>query len=168
MKVLIAEREISDRVSELAKGIARDYASGQLHAIFVLKGAFVFCADLVRALGRNNMDLTVDYAIAKSYVGTESSGEVKFTMDTDVEGKEVLLIEDIIDTGRTIRKLKEELIKRKAKSIRVVCLLDKPSRREVDMKADYVGFEIPDKFVVGYGLDCDEKYRHLPEVRVIE
>ena len=168
MKVLITEKEIIDRVSELAEGIAKDYSSGHLHAIFVLKGAFIFSADLVRALSNNNVDVTVDYTIAKSYVGTESTGEVKFSMDVDVGGKEVLLIEDIIDTGRTIKKLKEELIKRKADSVRVVCLLDKPSRREVDIKADYVGFEIPDKFVVGYGLDCDEKYRHLPCIKVIQ
>jgi len=168
VKVLITEKQIKKRVSELAETIARECISGHLHAIFVLKGAFIFCADLLRALSKNDVDVTVDYTIAKSYVGTESSGEVKFSMNVDVGGKEVLLVEDIIDTGRTIKRLKEELMKQDANSIKVACLLDKPSRREVDMKADYVGFEIPDKFVVGYGLDCDEKYRHFPCVKIIE
>ncbi len=167
MKVLITESQIRKKVSELAKRIAVDYSSGHLFAIFVLKGAFIFCADLVRDLSRNNVDVTVDCAVARSYVGTESNGKVKFSMDVDVKGKEVLLIEDIIDTGRTIKALKEELIKRKAGRVRVVCLLDKPSRREVDMEADYVGFEIPDKFVVGYGLDCEQKYRNLPCIKII-
>lgn len=168
MKILITEKQIRDRIIELAEEIARDYSSGYIHAIFVLKGAFIFCADLVRALSGNNVDVTVDYCIAKSYAGTESSGEVKSSLDVDVEGKAVLITEDIIDTGRTIKRLKEELIKRKAGSIKTVCLLDKPSRREVDMKADYVGFEIPDKFVVGYGLDYNEKYRHLPFIGIVE
>jgi len=168
MKTLITEEQIREKVSELAETIAGECHSGHLHAIFVLKGAFIFCADLLRALSKNDVDVTVDYTIAKSYVGTESSGEVKFSMNVDVGGKEVLLLEDIIDTGRTIKRLKEELMKQDAGSIRVACLLDKPSRREVDMKADYVGFEIPDKFVVGYGLDCDEKYRHFPCIKIIE
>jgi hypoxanthine phosphoribosyltransferase len=168
MKVLITEKEIRDKVSELAEEIAKDYSCGHLHAIFVLKGAFIFCADLVRALSDHNVDVTVDYAIAKSYIGTESSGHVKSSVEVDVEGKEVLLVEDILDTGRTIEKLKDELKKRRANSVKTVCLLDKPSRREVDMKADYVGFEIPDKFVVGYGLDCDERYRHLRYIGVID
>lgn len=168
MKVLITEKQIREKVSELAERIAEDNSSGDVHVLFVLKGAFVFCADLIRALSNNNIDVTVDYAIAKSYVGKESSGAVKFSVDVEVEGKEVLLTEDIIDTGRTIKKLKEELMKGGPKTLRTVCFLDKPSRREVDMTADYVGFEIPDRFVVGYGLDYDEKYRHLPYVGVIE
>ena len=168
MKVLITEKQIREKVSELAERIAEDNSSGDVHVLFVLKGAFVFCADLIRALSNNNIDVTVDYAIAKSYVGKESTGAVKFSVDVEVEGKEVLLTEDIIDTGRTIKKLKEELMKGGPKTLRTVCFLDKPSRREVDMRADYVGFEIPDRFVVGYGLDYDEKYRHLPYIGVIE
>jgi len=110
----------------------------------------------------------VDYIIAKSYVGTESTGDVKFSVDVDIKEKEVLLLEDIIDTGRTIKRLKEELMKMQPKSLRTVCLLDKPSRRDVDMKVDYVGYEIEDRFVVGYGLDYDEKYRYLPFIAEIE
>ncbi len=168
MKTLITEKQIRARVLELAGEIAKDNSSGQLHVLFVLKGAFIFCADLVRALSSHKLDVTVDYIIAKSYVGTESIGEVKFSVDIDINGKEVLLLEDIIDTGRTIKRLKEELMKMRPKSLRTICLLDKPSRRDVDMKADYVGFEIPDRFVVGYGLDYDEKYRYLPFIAEIE
>jgi hypoxanthine phosphoribosyltransferase len=168
MKTLITERQIRSKISELAQEIAKDNSSGQLHVLFVLKGAFVFCADLLRALSRHNLDVTVDYVIAKSYVGTESSGEVKFSVDVDIKGKEVLLLEDIIDTGRTLKRLKEQLMKMQPRSLSTVCLLDKPSRRQVDIKVDYVGFEIEDRFVVGYGLDCDEKYRYLPFIAAIE
>ena len=168
MKTLITEKQIRSKVSELAQEIAKDSNSGQLHVLFVLKGAFIFCADLLRALSHHNVDVTVDYIIAKSYVGTESSGDVKFSVDVDIKEKEVLLLEDIIDTGRTLKRLKQELMKMQPKSLRTVCLLDKPSRREVDIKVDYVGFEIEDRFVVGYGLDCDEKYRHLPFIAEIE
>jgi len=168
MKTLITERQIRSKISELAQEIARDNSSRQLHVLFVLKGAFVFCADLLRALSHHNLDLTVDYVIAKSYVGTESSGEVKFSVDVDIKGKEVLLLEDIIDTGRTLKRLKEQLMKMQPRSLSTVCLLDKPSRRQVDIKVDYVGFEIEDRFVVGYGLDCDEKYRYLPFIAAIE
>ena len=168
MKTLITEKQIRARVLELAEEIARDNRSGQLHVIFVLKGAFILCADLVRALSSHKLDVTVDYIIAKSYVGTKSSGEVKFSMDVDIRGKEVLLLEDIIDTGRTIKIIKEELMKLRPKGLSTICLLDKPSRREVDMKADYVGFEIPDRFVVGYGLDYEQKYRYLPFIAQIE
>lgn len=168
MKTLITERQIRSKISELAQEIAKDNSSGQLHVLFVLKGAFVFCADLLRALSHHNLDVTVDYVIAKSYVGTESSGEVKFSVDVDIKGKEVLLLEDIIDTGRTLKRLKEQLMKMQPRSLSTVCLLDKPARRQVDIKVDYVGFEIEDRFVVGYGLDCDEKYRYLPFIAAIE
>jgi len=168
MKTLITEKQIRSKVSELAQKIAKDSSSGQLHVLFVLKGAFIFCADLLRALSHHNLDITVDYIVAKSYVGTESSGDVKCSVDVDIKGKEVLLLEDIIDTGRTLKRLKEELIKMQPESLRTVCLLDKSSRREVDIKLDYVGFEIEDRFVVGYGLDCDEKYRYLPFIAEIE
>ena len=162
MKTLITEKQIRARVFELAEEIARDNSSGQLHVLFVLKGAFIFCADLLRALSGHELDVTVDYIIAKSYIGTESTGKVKFSVDVNIKGEEVLLLEDIIDTGRTIKKLQEELAKLRPNSLRTICLLDKPSRRDVEMKIDYVGFEIPDRFVVGYGLDYDEKYRYLP------
>jgi len=168
MKTLITEKQIQSKVIELAEEIAKDNNSGQLHVLFVLKGAFIFCADLIRALSRHKLDVTVDYIVAKSYVGTESTGDVKFSVDVDIKEKEVLLLEDIIDTGRTIKRLQEELMKMQPKSLRTVCLLDKPSRRDVDMKVDYVGYEIEDRFVVGYGLDYNEKYRHLPFIAEIE
>ena len=168
MKPLITEKQIREKVFELAEGIAKDNRSGKLHVLFVLKGAFVFCADIVRALSSHGIDITLDYIIAKSYAGTESTGNVKCSMDIEIKGKEVLLLEDIIDTGRTLKRLKEELMKMKPKSLKTVCLLDKPSRRVVDIKPEYVGFEIDDSFVVGYGLDCDEQYRDLPYIAVIE
>ncbi len=168
MKTLITEKQIRARVFELAEEIARDNSSGQLHVLFVLKGAFIFCADLLRALSAHELDVTVDYIIAKSYVGIESTSEVKFSVDVDIRGEEVLLLEDIIDTGRTIKRLKEELAKLRPNSLRIICFLDKPSRRDVEMEIDYVGFEIPDRFVVGYGLDYDEKYRHLPFIAEME
>jgi hypoxanthine phosphoribosyltransferase len=168
MKTLITEKQIRSKVFELAEQIAKDNSSGHLHVLFVLKGAFVFCADLLRALSHHNLDVTVDYVIAKSYVGTQSTGQVKFSVDVDIEKKDVLLLEDIIDTGRTLKSLKEELMKMHPQSLSTVCLLDKSSRREVDIKIDYVGFEIEDRFVVGYGLDCDEKYRYLPFIAEME
>lgn len=168
MKTLITEKQIRKRVFELAEEIARDNSSGQLHVLFVLKGAFIFCADFLRALSSHELDVTVDYIIAKSYVGTESTGDVKLSAKVHIKGKEVLILEDIIDTGRTLKRLREELMKMQPKVLRTVCLLDKPSRREVDMKVDYVGFEIEDRFVVGYGLDYDEKYRYLPFIAEIE
>ena len=168
MKTLITEEQIRSKVLELAERIARDNSSGTLHVLFVLKGAFVFCADLIRALSSHKLDITVDYVIAKSYVGTQSTGKVKCSVDVAIKDREVLVLEDIIDTGRTIKAIKEELGKMGPASLRTVCLLDKPSRREVDMNVDYVGFEIEDRFVVGYGLDCDEKYRHLPFIAVME
>jgi hypoxanthine phosphoribosyltransferase len=168
MKPLITEKRIRDKVFELAEEIAKDNNSGQLHVLFVLKGAFIFCADIIRVLGIHDIDITLDFIAAKSYLGTESTGDVKFSMDVEIRGKEVLLLEDIIDTGRTLKRLKEELLKMQPKSLKTVCLLDKPSRRVVDIQPDYVGFEIIDRFVVGYGLDCDEQYRHLPYIAVIE
>ena len=168
MKTLITEEQIRSKVFELAEQIARDNSSGKLHVLFVLKGAFVFCADLIRALSSHKLDITVDYVVAKSYVGTHSIGDVKCSVDVDIKDREVLLLEDIIDTGRTIKALEEELQKMGPTSVRTVCLLDKPSRREVGIKVDYVGFEIEEGFVVGYGLDCDEKYRHLPFIAVME
>ena len=168
VKVLITEERIRKRVSELARVVAQDNPSGEIHVLFVLKGAFIFCADFIRALSKHEIDITVNYIIAKSYVGKESTGNVKSFMDVDVENKEVLLIEDIIDTGCTLRSLKEALMRMGPRSFKTLCLLDKPSKRQVNMEADYVGFQIPDKFVVGYGLDWDEKFRYLPFVAELE
>jgi hypoxanthine phosphoribosyltransferase len=165
VNVLITEKDIVKRVSELAEVVARDSTSRQIHVLFVLKGAFVFCADFIRALSKHDIDVMVNYVIAKSYAGAESTGKVKVSLDVDsvdIKDKEVLLVEDIIDTGRTLTILKEAFTKMRPRSFKTLCLLDKPSKRIVEIEADYVGFEIPDKFVVGYGLDWDEKYRYLP------
>lgn len=168
MKEFIAEKEIREKVSELAERIAKGNGSRELHVLFVLKGAFIFCADLVRALGSHKIDVTIDYVIAKSYIGKRSTGRVEYLVDVDIKEKNVLLVEDIVDTGRTLKLLKEELMKQEPKALTTVCLLDKPSRRAVEMEVDHVGFEIPDAFVVGYGLDYNEKYRHLPYIGVID
>lgn len=168
MNTLITEKQIREKVFELSERIAKDSQTDQLHILFVLKGSFIFCADLVRALHCHDVNVTLDYLTAKSYVGREPTGDIKLLMNIDINGKEVLLVEDIIDTGRTLRKIKEELIKQKPKQMRIVCLLDKHCRREEVVKVDYVGFEIEDSFVVGYGLDCDEKHRHLPFIAEIE
>jgi hypoxanthine phosphoribosyltransferase len=168
MKPLITEERIRQRVVEIAKRIAEDSSLRQLHVLFVLKGAFIFCADLVRNLSSHDMDVTLDYVTAKSYDGKTSTGKVKLSFDVDIEGKDVLLVEDIIDTGKTIKKLKEELTKKRPLSLRTVCFLDKPSRREVHINADYVCFEIDNDFVVGYGLDHDEKYRNLPFIAIVD
>ena len=162
MKVLITEKEIREKVCELSKIIAKESRTRNLHILFVLKGSFIFCADLIRALNNHKVGMTIDYISAKSYVGTRSTGKIKLSMNIDIKGKEVLLVEDIIDTGRTLKKIKKELVGKKPIDLKIVCLLDKQSRREVDIEADYVGFTIEDRFVVGYGLDCDENYRFLP------
>ena len=167
MKILLTEEQIREKILDLADEIANDNTSGKLHIIFVLKGAFIFCSDLVRGLGRHQIDITIDYAVAKSYVGTESSGDLKLLVDVDIEGQEVLIVEDIIDTGRTILELKEKLLKGRPASLKVACFLDKPARRKVSVNGDYIGFEIEDRFVVGYGLDWDEKYRYLPYIAEI-
>ena len=168
MKVLITEKQIKEKVRELAEAIAEDNNSGHLHVLFVLKGAFIFCADIVRALSSHEIDVTIGFVVAKSYIGTESTGDVKSFIDVEIKGEEVLLLEDIIDTGRTLKRLKEELMKMQPESFKTVCLLDKPSKRAVNIEADYVGFEISDRFVVGYGLDCDERYRYLPYIAEID
>jgi len=168
MKTLITEEQIREKVLNLAEIIANDNKSGKIHVLFVLKGAFIFCADVIRALCSHNLDVTVDYLIAESYSGKESAGEVKTYINIDIKGKEVLLLEDIIDTGRTIKTLKEKLLEMHPEHLKTICLLDKPSRRIVDIDADYVGFKIKDKFVVGYGLDYDEKFRYLPYIAEIE
>lgn len=165
--VLITEDRIRERVAELARDISADYAGSEILLIAVLKGAIVFCADLMRRL-----DLTVclEFVSAASYgCRTTSSGDVKLLMDTcgDLRGRHVLVVEDIVDSGRTLAALVEALRARRPASVKTCCLLDKPSRREASFKPDYVGFEIPDHFVVGYGLDFAEKHRNLPCIAVL-
>jgi hypoxanthine phosphoribosyltransferase len=166
--ILIPREEISAKVAELGRQISSDYEGQELLAICVLKGAIIFTADLLRHL---TIDVTLDSISVSSYgKATHSSGVVRFLKDLDesVEGRHVLVIEDIIDTGLTLKYLAENLQSRKPKSLRICTLLDKPSRRQVDLKPDYLGFTIPDSFVVGYGLDFAQKYRHLPDVGILK
>ena len=166
-EVLLSRHEIEQRVGDLAAEIAKDYQGRTPHLVGILKGAWVFMADLIRHM---DIDVTVDFLGITSYgSGTHSSGEVKITkdLDTSIEGREVLIVEDILDTGRTLKYLEEVLSVHKPHNLRVVTLLDKRLRRVVPVTADYVGFEIADIFVVGYGLDLDQKYRQLPDIHVL-
>lgn len=166
-KVLVAEEDIRRRVDELGKEITRDYAGMQPIAVCVLRGAIPFYADLIR---RIDLPVTVDTITVSSYGSGTVSGELKVITDmrTSVEGRDVLVVDDIIDSGRTSVALIEMLKERGAKSVKTCALLDKPSRRVVDIKGDYVGFAIPDEFVVGYGLDWNEKFRNLPHVYTLK
>lgn len=166
-KVLVAEEDIRRRVDELGKEITRDYAGMQPIAVCVLRGAIPFYADLIR---RIDLPVTVDTITVSSYGSGTVSGKLKVITDmrTSVESRDVLVVDDIIDSGRTSVALIEMLKERGAKSVRTCALLDKPSRRVVDIKGDYVGFAIPDEFVVGYGLDWNEKFRNLPHVYTLK
>jgi hypoxanthine phosphoribosyltransferase len=167
LPILLEAPKIQARIAELAAAISRDYEGRTPHLIGVLKGAWVFMADLVRHI---SIKCTVDFLSIQSYgSGTVSSGEVKITKDLDVsiEGRDVLVVEDILDTGRTFHYLQEVLGAHDPGSLKLVTLLDKKSRRIIPVQADYVGFEIPDVFVIGYGLDYDQKYRNLADVRYI-
>jgi hypoxanthine phosphoribosyltransferase len=167
-EVMISHEEIDRRINELAADIDRDYAGeSDLHLVCVLKGAFLFMGDLIRAIRR---PVTIDFIAVSSYAkGTTSSGEVRMIKDLDsgLQGRNVIIIEDIVDTGLTLSYLQEILHARGPKSLKTACLLSKPSRRMVEVPVDYVGFTIEDRFVVGYGLDYAEQYRQLPEIRVL-
>jgi hypoxanthine phosphoribosyltransferase len=167
LEVLLSAGQIASRVKELAAQISADYRGRPLHLIGMLKGAWVFLADLVRYL---DLEVTVDFLGFASYGGASASaGAVRITKDLDqsIEGLDVLVVEDILDTGHTFEYLRGVLEAHKPKSLKVLTLLDKPSRRVRPVQADYVGFTIPDVFVVGYGLDYSQKYRNLPDVRVL-
>ena len=168
IKVLVPEAEVAKRIEELGKKISEDYAGKQVHLICVLKGGVFFMCELAK---RISVPVSMDFMSVSSYGdGTSSSGVVKIAKDLDesLEGKEVLVVEDIIDSVRTLYYLLDILKKRNPKSMRLCTLLDKPDRRVRDVKVDYVGFEIPDEFVVGYGLDYAQKYRNLPYIGVVE
>lgn len=159
--VMISEEEIAKKVDELAKQIERDYKGEQLLVVGILKGASVFVSDLIRKI---NLDVNIDFMSVSSYGNsTESSGTVRILKDLDVDiaGKNVLIVEDIIDSGLTLSNLVKELKIRNPKSLKLCTLLDKPERRTSNIPVDYVGFVIEDKFVVGYGIDWAEKYRNL-------
>ena len=167
MTVLISADEIQRRVQALAVDIHRDYPDG-VHLVCVLKGAFIFLADLSRALSG---ETTLDFMAVSSYgSSTTSSGQVQIIKDleTGIEGRDVLIVEDIVDTGLTLSYLQDVLRTRSPRSLRTACLLSKPSRRKVDVKVEYIGFTIEDKFVVGYGLDYAGRYRNLPHIAVIQ
>ncbi|EOD01136.1 hypoxanthine phosphoribosyltransferase [Caldisalinibacter kiritimatiensis] len=167
-QVLITEEELQNKIKELGEQITEDYKGKDLILICVLKGAVMFMADLAKNI---DLPLTMDFMAVSSYgSSTESSGVVKIIkdLDTSIEGKEVLIVEDIIDTGLTLSYLLENLKSRGPKSVKICTLLDKPERRKADIKYDYKGFTVPDEFVVGYGLDFDEKYRNLPYICVLK
>lgn len=167
-QVLLDPETIRRRVLELGARITEDYRGRNPHLIGILKGASIFHADLVRAIG---LGVSFDFIAVGSYgASTKSSGEVRILKDLDesVEGKDVLLVEDILDTGLTLHYLLQNLESRGPRSLKVVALLNKPSRRLIEVPVDYVGFEIPDRFVVGYGLDFDQRYRNLPSISVLK
>jgi len=168
INVLISEEEVDAKIAELGKRISEDYAGKQVHLLCILKGSVFFMCELAK---RITVPVSMDFMSVSSYGdGTSSSGIVKIAKDLDetLEGKDVIVIEDIIDSGRTLYYLLDVLQKRQPKSMKLCTLLDKPDRRVKDVKVDYVGFEIPDEFVVGYGLDYAQKYRNLPYIGVVE
>lgn len=162
--VMISQEEIQKRIKELAREIEKDYEGKELICLGLLKGSIMFMADLLKEV---NLPLAMDFMKVSSYHGgTDSTGVVKILKDVDLDitGKNILIIEDIIDTGLTLQYVKNFLESKKPNEIKVCSLLDKPSRRKVEMVGEYIGFEIPDEFVLGYGLDYDEYYRNLPFV----
>ena len=169
MKVLIPQDKLEERIKELAEEISRDYAGKELNLICILKGGVMFMTQLAKHI--TGCHVTMDFMSVSSY-GNErvSSGKVRIVKDLDesIEGRDVLIVEDIIDSGRTLSHLLEMLGTRKPASIRLCTMLDKPSRREVNVKVDYTGFTIEDKFVLGYGLDYDQFYRNIPYIAVVE
>lgn len=166
-RVLFTKEQLEQRIKEVAKEIENDYKGQNVTFIGVLNGVYAFFADLVRKI---DLPCQIDFLRASSYSGTTSTGTVKMNLDikNSVEGRHVVIVEDILDTGRTLSKIRDELLSRNALSVKTVVMLDKPSRRVNDFQADYRCFEIDDLFVVGFGLDYDEKYRNLPYVAVYE
>ena len=166
MDVLIAAADIHERVKQMAQEIHRDHPDG-VHLVCVLKGAFVFLSDLARQLPSTT---SLDFMAVSSYgTSTKSSGQVQVLKDlnSSIEGRDVVIVEDIVDTGLTLTYLQDILRARSPRHLRTACLLSKPSRRKIDVKVEYIGFTIEDKFVVGYGLDYAEQYRNLPYIAVI-
>ncbi len=167
IKVLIDAKQLEERIKELEKQIEEDYKGKEIVLIGLLKGSIMFMAELAKNITN---DVQLDFMDVSSYAGTESTGIIKINKDIrdSVEGKDVIIVEDIIDTGRTLTYILEYLKQKSPNSIKIATLLSKPSRRVVKLDADYTGFEIEDKFVIGYGLDYDEKYRNLPYIGYLE
>ncbi len=167
-KILISKEQIAKRVKELGEEITRDYKGESVLMVAILRGAVVFFSDLVKSV---DLDVRFDFMVVSSYGSSSvTSGEVRILKDISqpIEGVNVIIVEDIIDTGNTLKNLKKMLLTRNPKSLKIASLLDKPSRRRVEIEGDYVGFEVPNEFVVGYGLDYAEKYRNLPEIGVLK
>jgi len=166
-KPLFTTRQIQAKVKELADRISEDYSGKDLLVVGILKGAFMFFSDIVRAI---KVPLTLDFIVASSYVKTETSGEVKIYYDIreDISDKDVLLIDDIIDSGVTLNQIRERILSRCPSSLKICIFLDKKERRMIDVPVDYVGFEIPNEYVVGYGLDYDGKFRNLPYISIFK
>ncbi|MBP1528949.1 MAG: hypoxanthine phosphoribosyltransferase [Erysipelotrichaceae bacterium] len=166
-KVLISEEEIVKRCKELGAQISKDYAGKNPMIIGLLKGSVPFMAELIKNI---DIDCTIDFMAVSSYSGLESMGDVKIVkdLDTSIKDVNVLVVEDIVDTGKTLEKVKQLLYSKGANDVKVVSLLDKPDRRIVQIEAEYVGFVIPNEFVVGFGLDFNQKYRNLPYVGVLK
>lgn len=164
--VMISEQEIAALVERVASEINRDYKDEEVVIIGILTGGFIFTADLVRKL---EMPVTIDFMKVSSYVGENSTGvlTIKKDISIDIEGKHVIIVEDIIDTGNTLKKLKEKLLERNPKSLKLCTAFDKPSRRVNDLTPDYNGIVIPDEFIVGYGLDYDESFRNFADIRIV-
>lgn len=165
---IVTQEQMRTRIRDLGRQIAEDYADRDLILVGILKGAFAFYADLARAI---RLPLRVDFLVVSSYGSrAKSTGKVKVVTDLteDIAGRDVLLVEDIVDSGLTVQHLVKTLSKRKPKSIKVCALLSKPDRRQVDVKVAYIGFEIPNQYVVGYGLDYQQKYRNLPYLAVLD
>ena len=166
-EVLLTEEEISFRIKELGKEISKDYKGKDLLLVGILKGAVIFMAELCKNI---DLPLKIDFMAVSSYgSSTKSSGVVRIQKDLDeeIEGKDVLIVEDIVDTGLTLNYLVENLLSRKPASLKICCCLDKPNRRKAAINIDYVGFSIPDEFVIGYGLDYAQKFRNLPYIGVL-
>ncbi|MEY3284844.1 MAG: hypothetical protein RIR86_2857 [Acidobacteriota bacterium] len=168
LEVLLSSDQIAARVREIGEQITRDYAGQRPNLICVLKGAATFMCDLMRTI---DLSISVDYIAVSSYgKGTSTTGEVKILKDLDrpLEGRDIIIVEDILDTGLTLSYLLNTFRNRGANSIRLATLLNKPERRRVNVEADYIGFNVPDQFVVGYGLDYDERYRNLPFIGILK
>ncbi|MDA8211707.1 MAG: hypoxanthine phosphoribosyltransferase [Clostridia bacterium] len=167
-RIMISQDEIAAKVQELGSRISQDYGGEEILVVGILKGAAIFMSDLVRSIAS---PVAFDFMAVSSYgASTESSGIVRIIKDLDqsIEGRHVLIVEDVVDTGLTLNYLVENLRSRNPASLKLCSLLDKPSRRKVEVKADYTGFEIPDEFVVGYGLDYSERFRNLPYIAVLK
>ena len=168
IKVLVSEEEVNERIKTLGKQISENYAGKQIHMICILRGSVFFCADLAKKI---TVPVSMDFMAASSY-GNEvkSSGQLMITkdLDDDIDGRHCLIVEDIIDSGNTLSKICGLLAARNPASLKIATLLDKPDRREVDVEVDYTGFVVPDKFIVGYGLDYAQKYRNLPYLGEVE